>query len=230
MSAAHGRTGTSRREAEDRISPVLERIAAVRIVPVVTVPGPGSAVPLVTALAAGGLDVVELTLRTPDALDGLRLAAQVDGVLVGAGTVMTAGQAVAAADAGAQFVVSPGLHVEVVHACQDLGVLVVPGVGTATEYMAARRLGLDVLKVFPAEPLGGPSFVRALASLDLTVRFMPTGGIDRDRAAAYLALPQVVAVGGSWMATADQVAAGDWAGVEAAAAACRSVGRDPADP
>jgi len=142
---------------------------------------------------------------------------------------LTAGQAVAAADAGAQFVVSPGLHVEVVHVCRDLGVLAIPGVGTATEYMAARRLGLDVLKVFPAEPLGGPPFVRALASLEPGVRFLPTGGIDRDRAADYLALPQVLAVGGSWMATAEHVAAGDWAAVERAAADCRVVGRDPAD-
>jgi 2-dehydro-3-deoxyphosphogluconate aldolase/(4S)-4-hydroxy-2-oxoglutarate aldolase len=105
---------------------------------------------------------------------------------------------------------------------------VVPGVGTATEYMAARRLGLDVLKVFPAEPLGGPAFVRALASLDPAVRFLPTGGIDAERAGGYLAVPQVVAVGGSWMATADDVAAGDWTAVQAAAAACRSIGRDPA--
>ena len=210
-------------------SAALERIAAARVVPVVTVPQPESAAPLVTALAAGELDVVEVALRTADALDALRLAARVPGVLVGAGTVMTAGQAVAAVDAGAQFVVSPGLHVEVVHVCRDLGVLAVPGVGTATEYMAARRLGLDVLKVFPAEPLGGPPFVRALASLEPGVRFLPTGGIDRDRAADYLALPQVLAVGGSWMATAEHVAAGDWAAVERAAADCRVVGRDPAD-
>ena len=223
MSGAHGSAGAGRRTGSD----VLERIAAVRVVPVVTVVQPMSAVPLVTALAAGGLDVVEVALRTPDALDALRLAAEVDGVLVGAGTVMSAGEAVAAVEAGARFVVSPGLHAEVVHACRDMGVLAVPGVGTATEYMAARRLGLDVLKVFPAEPLGGPSFVSALASLDPAVRFLPTGGIGRDRAAAYLALPQVVAVGGSWMATGDDVAAGDWAAVEAAAAACRSVGLDP---
>jgi 2-dehydro-3-deoxyphosphogluconate aldolase/(4S)-4-hydroxy-2-oxoglutarate aldolase len=224
MSGARDSTGSGSAEAE-----VLARIAAVRVVPVVTVAEPASARPLVTALAAGGLDVVELTLRTPDALDALRLAAQVNGVLVGAGTVMTAGQAVAAVEAGARFVVSPGLHLEVVHACRDLGVLAVPGVGTATEYMAAGRLGLDVLKVFPAEPLGGPAFVSALASLDPAVRFLPTGGISRDRAAAYLALPQVVAVGGSWMAAAQDVAAEDWAAVEAAAASCRSLGRDPVD-
>jgi 2-dehydro-3-deoxyphosphogluconate aldolase/(4S)-4-hydroxy-2-oxoglutarate aldolase len=225
MSGAHDHTGPSRRTVVD----VLERIAAVRVVPVVTVARPASAVPLVTALAAGGLDVVEITLRTPDALDAVRLAAEVDGVLVGAGTVMTAGQAVAAAEAGARFVVSPGLHVEVVRACRDLGVLAVPGVATATEYMSARRLGLDVLKVFPAEPLGGPPFVSALASLDPAVRFLPTGGIGCERAAAYLALPQVVAVGGSWMATVEDVAAEDWAAVETAAAACRSLGREPVD-
>jgi 2-dehydro-3-deoxyphosphogluconate aldolase/(4S)-4-hydroxy-2-oxoglutarate aldolase len=202
---------------------VPDAIARAGVVPVVTLDDARHADPLVDALAGGGLPVVEITLRTAAGLAALRRVAHRGDVTVGAGTVTTGEQAERAVDAGARFVVSPGLDEDVVRVCLRRGVPVVPGVATPTELMRARRLGLTVVKLFPAGPLGGPAMVRALAALDPDVRFLPTGGVTRDSAPDYLALPCVLAVGGTWMAPAAAVSAGDWARVGALAARCREL-------
>jgi 2-dehydro-3-deoxyphosphogluconate aldolase/(4S)-4-hydroxy-2-oxoglutarate aldolase len=211
-------------------SAVLDRIAAARIVPVVDVPEPGPRRRWSPPWPAGGLDVVEVTLRTPDALDALRLATRVQGVLVGAGTVMTAGQAVAAAEAGAQFVVSPGLHVEVVHACQDLGVLAIPGVGHGHRVHGGPPPGSRRAEGLPGRAARRPALRPrpGLAGARACGSCPPAASTATARRATW-PCRRSSPVGGSWMATAEHVAAGDWAAVERAAADCRVVGRDPAD-
>jgi len=184
------------------------------LLPVVVIDRAEDAVPLGRALLAGGIRQAEVTLRTPAALDALRALAGLEGLLVGAGTVLDPAQADAVVDAGARFVVSPGLSEEVVAACERRGVDVVPGIATATELMRARSLGLRAVKFFPAESSGGPAAIAALASVFPEMRFVPTGGIGSDRAADYAALRSVVAVGGSWMVPRSAIAAGDFATVE----------------
>jgi 2-dehydro-3-deoxyphosphogluconate aldolase/(4S)-4-hydroxy-2-oxoglutarate aldolase len=181
-----------------------------RLLPVLTVPSTATAGPLADALAAGGARCAEVTFRTPGAEQALKAMAAHGGLTVGAGTVLTSEQAERAVAAGARFVVSPGFDEEVVAKCRELGVPVVPGIATATELMRALKAGLDTVKLFPAEPLGGLRTLRALAAPFPRVRFVPTGGIDAYRMAAYLADPAVLAVGGSWMATADHLARGDY--------------------
>lgn len=203
--------------------PVLDQIARAGVLPVVTLPDPETAEPLVDALAGGGLPVVEITLRTPAALAALRRVAGRTDVTVGAGTVLTGEQAEQAVVAGARFVVSPGLDEDVVRVCLGHGVPVVPGVATPTELVRARSLGLSVVKLFPAEQLGGPAMVRALATLDSTTSFLPTGGVTERSAPDYLALPRVLAVGGSWMVPPAAVSAGNWAQVGVLAARCRDL-------
>lgn len=188
-------------------------LCGARIVPVLRVSSTARAAPLADALAAGGARCAEVTFRTPAAEQVLKAMAAHGGLVVGAGTVVTPEQAERAVAAGARFVVSPGFDADVVAVCAELGVPVVPGVATATELMGAVRSGLDTVKLFPAEPLGGMRMLQALAAPFPQVRFMPTGGIDPDQAAAYLVHPAVLAVGGSWMATADQVERGDYEGI-----------------
>lgn len=185
-------------------------LGGARLMPVLTVPSTASAGPLAAALAAGGARCAEVTFRTPGAEQVVKEMAAHGGLTVGAGTVLTAEQAKRAVAAGARFVVSPGFDEDVVATCRELGVPVVPGIATATELMRALRAGLDTVKLFPAEPLGGLRTLRALAAPFPGVRFVPTGGIDAYRMAAYLADPAVLAVGGSWMATADHLRRGDY--------------------
>ncbi|HEY1179433.1 MAG TPA: bifunctional 4-hydroxy-2-oxoglutarate aldolase/2-dehydro-3-deoxy-phosphogluconate aldolase [Phytomonospora sp.] len=179
-----------------------------RVLPVLTVRHVSTAGPLADALAAGGARCAEVTYRTPDAEQVLKELAAHGGLVVGAGTVVTPRQAERAVAAGARFVVSPGFDEEVVATCRELGVPVVPGIATATELMRALKAGLDTVKLFPAEPLGGLRTLRALAAPFPRTRFVPTGGIDASRLAAYLAHPAVLAVGGSWMVTADHLERG----------------------
>ncbi|MFF9808387.1 bifunctional 4-hydroxy-2-oxoglutarate aldolase/2-dehydro-3-deoxy-phosphogluconate aldolase [Streptomyces coeruleorubidus] len=188
-------------------------LAGARILPVLTVPDPATAAPLADALTAGGARCAEVTFRTPDAEQVVKTMAAHGGLAVGAGTVLTAEQAERAVAAGARFVVSPGLDEEVVAMCRKLAVPVVPGVATATELMRALRAGVDTVKLFPAEPIGGLPTLRALAAPFPGVRFVPTGGIDASRLSAYLAGPAVLAVGGSWMATPAHLERGDYADV-----------------
>jgi len=184
------------------------------VIPVLTVEGAGDAVPLATALVAGGLPLLEVTLRTEGALKAITaMAKQVPGAIVGAGTIRTADQAKAAVDAGATFLVSPGATPQVIAAVQKLGVPFLPGCATASEAMRLAEEGFRFLKFFPAEAAGGVNYLKSLAAPLADLRFCPTGGIDADKAKAYLALPNVVCVGGSWIAPAAALKAGDWATV-----------------
>lgn len=211
---------------------VFEAIARAGVVPVVTVEQAGDAERMTDALVAGGLPVVEITLRTDAGLEAIaRLAARSDA-LVGAGTVIDRAQVDSAVDAGARFVVSPGLEQGVVERARERGVAAIPGIATATELMSAAGLGLGVVKLFPAEPLGGAATVRALSAVLPDLRFLPTGGIGPDTAPDYLALEAVLAVGGSWMVPQPAIADGDWNAVEVAAQSCRrlvSEARCPTD-
>lgn len=181
-----------------------------RVVPVVVLDDPDRADDLGAALVAGGLPVAEATFRTPEAAAVLRRLAARGDLVVGAGTVLTAEQVDLAQDAGASFVVSPGLSADVVCRCQALDLPVIPGVSTASEIMAALALGLDTVKFFPAEACGGLPTVKALAAAFPHVRFVPTGGITAQSAPIYLAHGSVAAVGGSWMVAPDLLAAGQW--------------------
>ncbi|HSQ32432.1 MAG TPA: bifunctional 4-hydroxy-2-oxoglutarate aldolase/2-dehydro-3-deoxy-phosphogluconate aldolase [Gemmatimonadaceae bacterium] len=189
-------------------SDVVTRLRRVRVVPVITIDDAENAVPLARALVAGGLSCAEITFRTAAAAAALqRISAEVPEVLVGAGTVLTASQADAALEAGAQFIVAPGFAPHVVEYCQAHAVAVFPGVATPTEIEAALETGLRTLKFFPAEPLGGLTYLKAVAAPYADVSFIPTGGINATNVASYLAFDRVVACGGSWMAPAAWIAA-----------------------
>jgi 2-dehydro-3-deoxyphosphogluconate aldolase/(4S)-4-hydroxy-2-oxoglutarate aldolase len=186
----------------------LERLRAVRIVPVITIDDPDDAVPLARALAAGGLACAEITFRTPRAAEALRqITAEVPELFAGAGTVLTPEQAKAARDAGAQFIVAPGFGPHTVDYCLDKGIPVYPGVATPTEIEAALEKGLTTLKFFPAEPMGGLAYLKAVAAPYVDVSFIPTGGVNAANVASYLAFKRVVACGGSWMAPSEWIAA-----------------------
>jgi 2-dehydro-3-deoxyphosphogluconate aldolase/(4S)-4-hydroxy-2-oxoglutarate aldolase len=189
------------------MSTFRELLHGLPVIPVVVLDSPRSAVPLAAALADGGLPCAEVTLRTPAALDALRAMAREPGMLVGAGSVVTADQVDRAVDAGARFVVSPGLSDTVLARCRALGVPALPGVATAGEIMRALETGVELVKVFPAAHLGGPAGMRSLAAPFPSVQFVPTGGIGQGDLAAYLALDAVAAVGGSWMVSTDLVRA-----------------------
>lgn len=183
--------------------------------PVVVLHRVADAVPLARALLAGGLPAVELTLRTPVALDAVAaIAAEVPEVLVGAGTVVDPGQAKEARDAGARFLVSPGSTPSLLTAMTETGLPFLPGVGTVSEVLAVLETGHTEMKLFPAEASGGVAFLSSVASPVPAARFCPTGGITPRTAPAYLALANVGCVGGSWLTPEALVAAGDWAAVE----------------
>jgi 2-dehydro-3-deoxyphosphogluconate aldolase/(4S)-4-hydroxy-2-oxoglutarate aldolase len=185
-------------------------IAESRLLPVVVLTNAEDAAPLGDALLDGGLRCVEVTFRTDAAAAAIQTLAKRPEMLVGAGTVLTRDQVDRAVDAGARFVVSPGFGPAVVARCQELGVPVFPGVASATEIMMALDAGLDTVKFFPAEQLGGAAMVKALAAPFRSVRFIPTGGVTTANLAGYLALPSVLAVGGTWMVAPDLLAAGRW--------------------
>jgi 2-dehydro-3-deoxyphosphogluconate aldolase / (4S)-4-hydroxy-2-oxoglutarate aldolase len=189
----------------------IARFRRVAVVPVVTIEDATAAVPLTRALLAGGIDVIEVTLRTPAAIEAIRrVAAEVPEAMVGAGTVLTEAQMRESISAGAQFIVSPGLTPLLAEAGLAAPVPLLAGIATASEAMLAAEQGLTFLKFFPAEAIGGATALKALAAPLPHIRFCPTGGIDPVKAAAYLALPNVVCVGGSWMASADAIRTGDW--------------------
>jgi len=185
-----------------------------RIIPVLTVAGPEPGRRLGAALLRGGLALAEVTLRIPGALEALAEMAATDGLLVGAGTVTAARQVDAVVDAGASFVVSPGLADDVVQRCRDLDVPVLPGIATPSEAMRALALGLDTVKLFPADLLGGPAGVRALSAPFPQLGLVPTGGVRAEQLSEYLSHPAVPAVGGSWMAPPALVADGAWDQIE----------------
>ncbi|TDC01535.1 bifunctional 4-hydroxy-2-oxoglutarate aldolase/2-dehydro-3-deoxy-phosphogluconate aldolase [Micromonospora fluostatini] len=181
-----------------------------RLVPVVVLDDAASAEPLADALATGGLPIAEVTFRTPVAAEAIARMAAHGGVTVGAGTVTTPEQVDVAVEAGARFVVSPGFSAAVVRRCQEHGVTALPGAVTATEVIAALDAGVSTLKFFPAGTSGGAAAVAALSAPFGQVSFVPTGGIDAVTAADYLALPSVLAVGGSWMVPRSALAAGEF--------------------
>ena len=190
-------------------------VRSVPVIPVVVVEDAASAVPLAKALVAGGLKVIEVTLRTGAAMDAIAaISAEVEEAIVGAGTVLSKGQLVSSARAGAQFIVSPGVNADLLKAAEDSPVPFMPGAATASEVMALMDEGYTIQKFFPAEPAGGIAWLKALAAPLPAIRFCPTGGIEASNAPAYLALANVICVGGSWVVPKDAIGAGDWARIE----------------
>jgi 2-dehydro-3-deoxyphosphogluconate aldolase / (4S)-4-hydroxy-2-oxoglutarate aldolase len=202
---------------------ILRRVT---VVPVLTIEADTDAVGLAMALVAGGLNVLEITLRTPEAIAAIRaIVNAVPTAVVGAGTILDAMQGMKAIHSGAKFLVSPGITPALAQAAERWPVPFLPGVATASEAMALRDLGYRTLKFFPAEAAGGVSALKGLGAPLADLMFCPTGGIDAAKAPSYLALPNVIAVGGSWVAPAKAVADRDWAAIAAlasAAAALRS--------
>jgi 2-dehydro-3-deoxyphosphogluconate aldolase/(4S)-4-hydroxy-2-oxoglutarate aldolase len=185
------------------------------VVPVIVIDDDAVAVPMARALVAGGLRVLEVTLRTPAGLSAIkRIAAEVPEAVVGAGTVLNRADVSAAVDAGSQFLVSPGCTPTLLDSLLASGVPALPAAATASEVMALLERGLTRAKFFPARPAGGIPYLKALAGPLPMVRFCPTGGIDLKTAPDFLALPNVVCVGGSWVTPADAVAGGDWDRIE----------------
>jgi len=193
---------------------LLAILKAQPVVPVLIVDDAKSAVPLARALVAGGLKAIEITMRTPAALDAIRaVAAEVEGANVGAGTILSARDWDAAVAAGSTFIVSPGVTRGILDAANASDVPILPGAATASEVMALREEGVEVMKFFPAEQAGGAAYLKALSSPLAGTLFCPTGGVSLKNAKDYLSLPNVVCVGGSWVAPKELVAAGDWAGI-----------------
>jgi 2-dehydro-3-deoxyphosphogluconate aldolase/(4S)-4-hydroxy-2-oxoglutarate aldolase len=188
-----------------------QTIAKSRLLPVVVIDDAATAEPLAEALVRGGLPCAEITFRTAAAADSIKAMAARGDIAVGAGTVLTPEQVDRAVDAGATFVVSPGFGPAVVRRCQELKVPVYPGAATATEIQMALDAGLQTVKFFPAEQLGGAAMVKALAAPFRQVKFIPTGGVTTDNLDRYLALPSVLAVGGTWMVAPDLLKNRDWA-------------------
>lgn len=194
---------------------VLELLDGIRIVPVVVIDDAAQAGGLAAALAAGGIRCAEITLRTPAGLAAIAAAAATPDFVVGAGTVLTADQVDRCADAGARFIVSPGFDEAVVDRARELGLAVLPGVATATEIQRALRAGLQAVKFFPADQLGGLPAIAAFSAPFPGLKFMPSGGVSATNALDYLGHPAVFAVGGSWMVPRAAVVAGDFATIEA---------------
>ena len=193
---------------------LAQYLALAPVVPVVVIDDATHAVPLARALVAGGIHAIEITLRTPAALEAVRaIAAEVEGAVVGVGTVLAPEQWLAAERAGARFAVSPGASPNLIAAAQDHALPWLPGAASASEAMALREHGYHYLKFFPAEAIGGAAALRALAGPLPDLRYCATGGIGLHNARDYLALGNVMAVGGSWLTPSERVAKGDWAGI-----------------
>ncbi len=195
------------------------------VIPVLVIDGAATARPLAEALVAGGLPVLEVTLRTPAALDAIRAMAEVPGGVVGAGTLLTPEDVMAAKSAGARFGVSPGATDRLLKACEDADLPLLPGAATASEAMALLERGYTVQKFFPAEANGGIPALKAIGAPIPQVRFCPTGGVSLSNAPDYLALSNTLCVGGSWVAPKDAVSAGDWGRIEELARAAAALPR-----
>jgi 2-dehydro-3-deoxyphosphogluconate aldolase / (4S)-4-hydroxy-2-oxoglutarate aldolase len=200
------------------LKPLPEKLTALAVmqdapvIPVIVLNDVNHAVPMARALVAGGIRMLEVTLRTPVALECMeRIAKEVPEAVVGAGTVRTPYEAQAAARAGARFAVSPGFTAAVGQACKDNGLPLLPGVATGSEIMMAAEAGYTELKFFPAMQAGGPAMLKAWSGPFFDVKFCPTGGVSTANAQEFLSLPNVVCVGGSWLTPADAMQRGDWA-------------------
>lgn len=188
------------------------------VLPVVAIEDAAAAGPLARALLAAGVRTVEITQRTPAALEAIRVAAAAaPELVVGAGTVLSEEDLVAAAEAGARYALSPGATPDLLRAARHAPIPLIPGVATASELMAGLALGYSCFKFFPAEQLGGAAALKALGAPMPRARFCPTGGVNLENAPAYLALDNVLCVGSSWVAPAALIKAGDWSGIEARA-------------
>lgn len=200
---------------ETKQQQLADLLALAPVVPVVIVDDVAHAVPMARALVAGGIRTIEVTLRTPAALEAIRaIAAEVPEAVVGVGTVLDAQQLEAARAAGARFAVSPGVSPRLLDAADAGALPLLPGVATVGEAMTLLERGYRHLKLFPAVPVGGVALLKAWASPLPQLRFCPTGGIKPDTAHDFLALPNVACVGGSWLTPKDKLKAGDWAGIE----------------
>jgi 2-dehydro-3-deoxyphosphogluconate aldolase/(4S)-4-hydroxy-2-oxoglutarate aldolase len=188
------------------------------VIPVITIARAEDAVPLATALIAGGIRVFEVTLRTPPALEAITAMRGVEGAVVGAGTVLNAGDAERSVRAGAQFIVSPGLTENLAVAVKALALPFLPGIAVPADIMRGLDLGLDRFKFFPAEIYGGAKALKSFAGPFPQIRFCPTGGVTQANAADFLALPNVGCVGGTWLTPQSAIDAGDWAQITALAA------------
>jgi 2-dehydro-3-deoxyphosphogluconate aldolase/(4S)-4-hydroxy-2-oxoglutarate aldolase len=198
------------------------------VIPVIVLNDVAHAVPMARALLAGGIRMLEITLRTPLALACMEaIANEVEGAVVGAGTVRSPADAAAAVKAGARFAVSPGYTPAVGQACKDLGLPLLPGVATGSEIMMAQEGGYTELKFFPAMQAGGPAMLKAWSGPFFDVKFCPTGGVTQQNALELLSLPNVACVGGSWLVPADALAKGDWARIEALAHEASQIQRKP---
>lgn len=188
------------------------------VMPVIVIDDAADAVPLAEALLAGGIQSIEVTLRTDAALSAIaQIAKDVPDMVVGAGTVLNAAQARAVRDAGAVFAVSPGATDQLIAGCEEAGITLLPGAATASEAMALLEKGFDIQKFFPAVQAGGAPFLKALSSPLAAINFCPTGGITLASAPDFLSLPNVICVGGSWIATKEAIKDKDWAAITAAA-------------
>jgi 2-dehydro-3-deoxyphosphogluconate aldolase/(4S)-4-hydroxy-2-oxoglutarate aldolase len=189
---------------------VDDLMAVQPVIPVITIERVEDAVPLANALVSGGLSVLEVTLRTEAALDAIRAMSKVEGAIVGAGTVLTSNDVMLAREAGATFIVTPGLSASAVAAAREAVIPILPGVATATELMTGLDLGINRFKFFPAEQAGGRAMLDALRGPFGQVKFCPTGGITPDLARDYLKRPNVACVGGGWVCPAKLIAAKKW--------------------
>jgi 2-dehydro-3-deoxyphosphogluconate aldolase/(4S)-4-hydroxy-2-oxoglutarate aldolase len=210
---------------QDASRQTREICARAAIMPVLVINDAASAARLATALIAGGLSALEVTLRTPAALDAIRAMAAVPGGVVGAGTLITPADVRAAKQAGAQFGVSPGATDALLAACEAAGLPLIPGAATASEAMRLLERGYDMQKFFPAEASGGASALKAIGAPLPQISFCPTGGINPANAGGYLSLPNVVCAGGSWIAPTSLVATGQWDKIEGLARDAADLGR-----
>ena len=202
---------------------LLDIMRTSSVIPVIAIDDPEHAVPLARALVAGGIRVLEVTLRTKHGLAAIRAMAEVPGAIVGVGTLTQPAEFAAARDAGAVFGVSPGLTPALIEAARKSGLPLLPGVMAPSEVLAAREAGFRELKLFPAVPAGGVGMLNAIAGPLPDVTFCPTGGISIDTAAQFLACKNVACVGGSWLTPKDALQAGDWARITALAKAAAAL-------
>jgi 2-dehydro-3-deoxyphosphogluconate aldolase/(4S)-4-hydroxy-2-oxoglutarate aldolase len=205
---------------------LIDIMRSASVIPVIAIDDPEHAVPLARALVAGGIRVLEVTLRTRHGLAAIRAMAEVPGAILGVGTLTQADEFTAARDAGAVFGVSPGLTPALIDAARKSGLALLPGVMTPSEVMAAREAGFRELKLFPAVPAGGVGMLNAIAGPLPDVTFCPTGGISMATAPQFLACKNVACVGGSWLTPKDAIASGDWARITELAKAASALRQD----
>jgi len=193
------------------MSSITEQLQALKVIPVIAIEQAEDIIPLGAALVENGLPVAEITFRSAAAVEAIRLLRKAyPEMLIGAGTVLNREQVIAAKEAGATFIVSPGFNPNTVKACQELDIAIIPGVNNPSTIEAALEMGLTTLKFFPAEASGGTAMIKALLAPYIQVKLMPTGGISRHNIGEYLAIPRVIACGGSWMVDKKMIADKQW--------------------